>query len=402
MKSAREIPRWLVDAAEREMERLQTTVTLGDTKLTLYNAGMSRGRVRFGLFARDLLTTALMLRDAGFSREAIKFVLLTLGKRYDPLTGEEPGRALHEFDGVEIRGLKTHYNAAETSQLLLIASADYLRVSGDRALVERHSQGLRTALDYLFSHIREGLFWEEPQICGASQYALKATYWKDSGLPGRADPSYPVAYTLVQAQTISALRAAAELAKLIDLGRGSAELEGEATKLLEALLDELWDRELNYPLIAKDRVGPISGISSDGLHLLAYLRPEDLPQAKLEAICIASKLLETPYGFRTYAPSQPGYSPTAYHLGAIWPFEQFFIAKGALIHGREELLEVALRVGRALERLGFPELFYWDEQCGLAGPGANSGEGEGCDLQLWSVAWPKAMRRLLRGLALSL
>ncbi|MGQ9602204.1 MAG: hypothetical protein ACUVUT_05980, partial [Candidatus Bipolaricaulia bacterium] len=94
------------------------------------------------------------------------------------------------------------------------------------------------------------------------------------------------------------------------------------------------------------------------------------------------------------------YAPTAYHLGAIWPFEQFFIAKGALIHRREELLEVASRVGTALERLGFPELFYWDEQSGLVGPGAVPGvarhDHEGCDLQLWSAAWPRAMARLLK------
>ncbi len=394
MRPIREIPQELLDAAARGLERLRTTITLDDTQLTLYNSGMSRGRARFGLFTRDLLTTALMLRDPKLLRGAIRFALLTQGKRYDPLTGEEPGRALHEFAEVEIRGLKTHYNAAETSQLLLVASADYLRRSGDRSLAERYNHGLKAALDYILSHIRGGLFWEDPQICGATRYALRATYWKDSRLPGRAEPSYPVAYTLVQAQTVAALRAAAELAETVDLGLSPAELEGQATKGLRALLDELWDKELDYPLIARDGDGPIGGISSDGLHLLAYLRPEDLPPEKLEAICIASRPLETPYGFRTYAPGQPDYSPTAYHLGAIWPFEQFFIAKGALIHRREGLLEVALRVGTALERLGFPELFYWDEQSGLVGPGAVPGEG--CDLQLWSAAWPSAMARLLK------
>lgn len=371
------------------MVKLRTTIIVDGVTLQLYNAGLKDGKIRFGLFARDLLTTALMLQDEGFLREAISFALLTLGQRYDPLTGEEPGRALHEFAEVEMRGLSTHYNAAETSQLLLIAAADYLEISGDVTLLKQHEEGLRAALNYVLSHIRERLFWEDPHRCGARRYALMATYWKDSHLPGRSDPAYPVAYTLVQAQTVAALRAGAELAEVIGLGLSSAMLERRAAEMVEALFKELWDAGLDYPLIAKDGEEGISGVSSDGLHLLAYLRPEDIPPRRLQAICAASKSLETPYGFRTYAPGQRDYSPTAYHLGAIWPFEQFFIAKGALIHGQEGLLEVALRVAKALERLGFPELFYWDERGGLAGP------SEGCDLQLWSAAWPQAVSRLL-------
>lgn len=371
------------------MAKLRTTIAITGVTLQLYNAGMKDGKIKFGLFARDLLTTALMLQDEGFLREAIRFVLLSLGKRANPLTGEEPGRALHEFDDVEIRGLKTRYNAAETSQLLLIASAEYLKISGDMTLLKEQGEGLKATLNYILSHIRGGLFWEDPHRCGASRYALMATYWKDSGLPGRLDPDYPVAYTLVQAQTVAALRATAELAGELSLGFSPTRLKDLAGMMVEGLFTELWDEELGYPLIAKDRKGGISGISSDGLHLLAYLRPEDLPPEKLQGICAASELLETPYGFRTYAPGQPDYSTNAYHLGAIWPFEQFFIAKGALIHGQAGLLKVALRVIKALERLGFPELFYWNERGGLVG------SSEGCDLQLWSVAWPQAVSRLL-------
>ncbi|MCR4405098.1 MAG: hypothetical protein NUW06_07500 [Candidatus Acetothermia bacterium] len=376
------------------MERLRTTITVSGKRLTLYNAGMMGGKTRFGLFARDLLTTALMLRQAGFLEEVIRFALLTMGKRKDPRTGEEPGRVIHEFDEVELRGLSTRYNAAETSQLLLLAANEYLQpqARGDAPLLQEHRRELRAAITYILSHIRDGLFWEDPSTCGANRYALRATYWKDSHLPGREDPSYPVAYSLVQAQTAAALRAAAELSESLDLGLSPARLEAGAQAMVRALFTEMWDEALSYPLIAKDREGPISGISSDGLHLLAYLRPEDLTREKLEAICAAARSLETPYGFRTYAPGQLDYSPTAYHLGAIWPFEQFFIAKGAVTHGRRELLEVALRAGAALERLGFPELCYWDEEGGLRGPGEVPGEG--CDLQLWSVAWPQAMVRL--------
>ena len=379
--------------SKRQMAKLQTTITINGATLKLYNAGMKKGQVRFGLFARDLLTTALMLLDEDFMGEVLRFALLTLGKSYDPLTGEEPGRAIHELAEVEARGLLTHYNAAETSQLLLIVAAEYLRRSRDDRPLYAHREALKSAVDYVLSHIHRGIFWEDPRSCGASKYALRATYWKDAYLPGRSDPAYPVAYILVQAQTAAALRAAAKLAQELPLSLDPQRLEEKAAELAEILSEELWDEDLGFPLIAKDGEGEISGISSDGLHMLAYLRPEDVPRRKLEEICIASRALETPYGFRTYAPGQPGYSPRSYHLGAIWPFEQFFIVKGALIHGQDRPLEVALRVLKALGEMGFPELLYWDEHEGLVNPGTSPGEG--CDLQLWTTAYPQAIFRLI-------
>ena len=102
--------------------------------------------------------------------------------------------------------------------------------------------------------------------------------------------------------------------------------------------------------------------------------------------------LVTPYGFRTLSPCHPDYSPTGYHQGSIWPYEQWFIARGAQVHGLAEVFEVAARVGQALAELGFVELLYWDEERGLRGPGEVPGEG--CDRQLWSAAVPEGFVRL--------
>jgi glycogen debranching enzyme len=384
------------------MDELKVQVNIGGIRLQLYNAGKKGGEVRFGLFARDLFITSFMLQDAKLLKETIKFALLTQGKKRDPITGEEPYRVIHEFDEVEIRGLKTRYNAAETAQLLLIGLDLYYKMTEDREFLRSQGENISNTIGYILSHLKDGIFWEDPIFCGcrARHYALKATYWKDSGLPGREDPYYPVAYTLVQAQTASALRGAAELAESFDLGYSPKELEKVAKKVAEGIFTKLWDNDLNYPLIAKDQKGLICGISSDGLHMLAYLRKEDISQAKLERICKAAQALETPYGYRTYAPRQLGYAPNSYHLGSIWPFEQFFIAKGALIHGREEILEKSLKIIKALEKFGFPELFYWDNQSGygLRPSNKDSPKGTnfgGCDLQLWSAAYPQGISSLL-------
>jgi hypothetical protein len=54
---------------------------------------------------------------------------------------------------------------------------------------------------------------------------------------------------------------------------------------------------------------------------------------------------------------------------------------------------VALRTVDGLERLGFVELYYFEEEIGIASGG--TAEAEGCDVQLWSLATPAMLLRLL-------
>jgi|GEM_PF-522634 len=384
----------LAATAADERRRLELTTRVGDSDLTLYRAGLREGQDWFGLFGRDLLITALLLGEREFARDALRFVSATLGSRFDPRTGEEPGRGLHEFDDVEMRGLSTRYNASEVSLLFLVVAAKHLGEAEDDGLVREISGGLARAADYLLRHCEDGLFREDPAACGATRYALRATYWKDSRLPGREDPHYPVTYTLVQAQAVAACRAAGRLAeRLPGFPRSRGEWGDLATAAVDRLVSDLWEPTLAYPVIAVDRRGPIRGVSSDALHMLLYLGPEDLDRERLAAIARGADGLVTPFGYRTYAERQEDYDPHAYHLGAIWPFEQAIIARGAAKHGLPNVQDVAFRIVGALERLGFHELFYWD---GEGDPeGGTAVEGQGCDLQLWSLAVPTALLSLV-------
>ncbi len=383
----------LQEAARTQFVSLQTAITIDGRTLRLHNAGIKGGRVRFGLFGRDLLITAMMLQDTEAMAAAIRFVCRTLGRRFDPRTGEEPGRGMHEYTDVNMRGRLTRYNAAEVSLLLLITAADYWRLSADESLLREERPHLIAAINYARRHLEDGLFIEDPRNCGADGYALRATYWKDSRLPDREDPAYPICYTLVQAQAIAALRAAAILASPLSILDQQEDLCALAETAVSHLFTDLWDEKIDYPLIARDRKGGIPGISSDALHMLAYLHPEDVPQRQLALIYAGSEQLETQYGFRTYGLGQPDCSPRDYHLGAIWPFEQAFIAYGSIVHSLPKALTVALRTINALEQLGFVELYYFQQDTGLMSGGTQ--EAEGCDVQLWSLATPAALMRLL-------
>lgn len=384
----------LCEKSREHLHKLGTRVEIRGVEMYLYNAGIKGKKVRYGLFARDLLFVSIMLRDPELLRNTIEFALLTQGKKQDATTGEEPYRVIHEFADREIRGLKTRYNACDVNSLLLIGLNHYFREIGDKNFFKEREDKIRDTVSYILSHIENGVFWEDPNFCGAKRYSLKATYWKDSGLPGREDPHYPVAYTLVQAQTVAALRSAAKLAEKFEIGYTPKELKEKADKLRKSVSNKFWDLKLDYPYIGLDQKGAIPGISSDGLHMLAYLQKGDIPRKNLNKIYENAKLLETSYGYRTYAPSQSEYSPESYHLGSIWPFEQFFIAKGAIIHGSEKILESSLGVIEALEKFGFHELFYWDRKklipSGERRPPIGSRLG-GCDTHMPTVAYPLAI-----------
>jgi glycogen debranching enzyme len=374
--------------AQAAMESLQTTLHDRGKRFLLYNAGSSAGRVHFGLFPRDLLTTALMLRNVDLLRETVRFSVHTIGQRRDATTGEEPGRVLHEWNKAERDGLLSRYNATETSQLLLIAAAELLKLQAkqSRPFPPSVRSGLVAAGEYVLTHIQDGLFLEDPAYCGASRYFAHATYWKDSHLPGRESLDYPVAYTLVQAQTVAALRSLAALAALLRFKWQKGSLCSVADELARAISSRLWDLHLRGSLIALDRETPIGGISSDALHMLAYLEPRDLPPVCVEAIRTAAAALATPYGYRSYAPNQVDYAPDAYHLGSIWPYEQVFIARGARRFGLTDVFATSTRILSALDRLAFPELVTWDGKHLLGG---------GCDVQLWTCAVPAVFETLL-------
>lgn len=366
------------------LEQLKTSVRIRGQELSLYNAGLKEGEKRFGLFTRDLLLSAFILGDDKLLRETVKFACLTQGKEKDARTGEEPGKVIHEYEHVKLRGRETRFNACDTTPLALLAFGE-LFDRGFSDFVIKRKNHVNGALNYLFKHIKDGIFWEDPALCGADRFALRSTYWKDDRLPGREHPDYPVAYSLVQAQTVAGLRAAERLASQMDLNYDQSELRETADAILFSLLTNLWDEERGFPAIAKDERGLITGISSDGLHTLFYLEPGDLPTGKLESIASTAELLNTPYGYRTYAQDQTDYADDSYHLGSLWPFEQFFIARGAKQFGYPLLAEKASRALVALDKFGFYELFGWN---------GRELRPLGCDRQLWSACLPVGIKRI--------
>jgi len=349
-----------------ELEKLRVK----KENLILYNAGLpSFPKV----FIRDSIVSALLMRDVGMLRDVLLFSLKSQGKKNDKHSGEEPGKIAHEVPPTEIKGLSTKYNACDTTALFLIGSKEYVKKTRDWGFVMQYAGELRDAADYILSHLRKGLFYDDPSFSGGERFALKVTYWKDSEVVLRkgGHPIYPVCYSLAHIQNMAGLRAAAFLLKDDGLMKKAEEMKSH--------LSDLFDKDVGF-VIAKDKKGPIKVISSDTLHALFYLGKEDLTKNDLKTIVKVSRVLESSLGYMALDPHKIDLCKNNSHCAALWPYEQALIHEGARKFGLNNIKKVSERIKRSLR--GNPEFFSTDKK-------GSKFKDSGNDLQLWTIAAKK-------------
>lgn len=326
-------------------------------------------------FSRDSFIAGLLAEDLTLLKNQLEFSAIRQGTKRNPITGEEQGKIHHEYPGVFLRlGLSTEYNACDTTALFLIAHDAYRRHTRRDTLVRKQRDNIEHAVAYILSHIDNGFFLEDPAQAGARRFERRVTYWKDTYMPSRrgGEPVYPVTYTLAHVMNMQALRCAARI-----LRRPALRTAAEG---MRARLKDLYDPETKLFLIAQDAKGPVKGVSSDSLHTLFYLEPDDIPRSWATGFVRASRPLETPLGYRVLdSVFSVGGKKRRYHSATVWPFEQAVIHAGAVKFGLARPQQISKRIVRALAEVGSsPEIFV-EGTSGIFTPG-------GCDPQLWTLA----------------
>lgn len=359
----------------------------------LYHAGLP-GFPRH--FFRDVVISAFLFEDMQMLKDKLKFAAKLQGTKINPATGEQPGIIFHEYDlgllnGVELSGREgktTFYNGCDTTALFLIGHEFYLHKTGDNSLFLSQKNNITLAVDYILRHLnRRKLFVEDPNFAGATAFALRVTYWKDSVIKNRPDgePVYPVIYPLAHIQNMAGIRSAARLLNSEALFIVAEKMRRAIKHLLHPRKDSLF--------VAIDKLGPIEGISSDSLHALFYLEPKDIGGVTLRKMLEAANVLETPFGYRTLSPTESHEVAENYHATTVWTHEQAVIHKGAQKHYEwavnnkfpklakllSHITEVSSRVDMYLEAhpKSNPEIFLID---------GDKIEAGGCDPQLWAIA----------------
>ena len=372
-----------VDKDKISLERLKTKYNGHE----VYQAGLPHFPRNF---TRDSIISAILMNNPEMLKKQLIFCAANQGNKKDPYTGEEPGKIFHEFPGFELNNKSTKFNAGDTTPIWLKGHKFYQEQTGDFSLAEKQNKNIRNTCKYFISHTnKNNLFIEDPKFSEAEDFALKATYWKDSEILDRENgkPQYPIVYTLAHIQNMQGLRICAKLLS-------SKRLEKRAEAMAKALNNRLYDKKQGIYYMAIDAKGPIKGISSDSLHALFYLDPSDLSEEQLEGIIDSSKNLETKIGYRTLSPKEENRVKDKYHATTVWPFEQAIIHAGAKkfeeagIHtgarksGLKNIQEVCSRIEQYLDTN--PETFTVDNEI----------KKGGCDPQLWTIAAKKYFKTI--------
>lgn len=357
-----------VDAA---IQDALESLALHTNGITLYSAGLPTYPANF---TRDGILSAILMADAKMLRDQLTFSAILQGRERNKYTGEEPGKIFHESPPVQMQNLSTEFNACDTTALFLYGHEIYLNLTGDADFIKRQKNYLENAVEYILSHLVNNLFVEDPKYSGARRFALRVTYWKDSQIANRENglPVYPAVFTLAHIQNMRALKSAALLLDSPDLLTRVHEMKKSLTIF--------YSEKLGVFHTGIDQRGFFPGISSDNLHLLYYLEPDEIAPHRLASIFERTQILETSFGYltaNTLDESLKGdiTKHTGYHTNTVWPFEQAFIHIGAKKFGLEHVAGVASRIRPHLET--FPELFLQKADKFTSG---------GTHTQLWTIA----------------
>jgi glycogen debranching enzyme len=362
------------------------------------------------VFGRDSVLTSFQALP--FNSELAKTTLKTLAlfqaRVDDPFRDEEPGKILHELrlgelTAFEERPQSPYYGAADVTPLFLMLLEEYERWTGDRELVRSLEREARAACDWIDRYgDRDGDGYVEYERRNAKT-GLENQCWKDSWdsiafADGTLAP-LPRATCEIQGYVYDAKRRTARLAREVwQDERWAATLERQAEDLKRRFNQDFWIPERGFFALALDgKKRKVDSLTSNIGHLL-WSQIAEPDKAERCVQHLMSDALFSGWGVRTMAIGEGSYNPIGYHVGAVWPHDNSFIAWGLRVAGyRKEAARIARAILEAAElfKHRLPEAFsgYPREvtKYPVEYPTA-------CSPQAWATGAPLLLLRALLGL----
>jgi hypothetical protein len=300
--------------------RVETTPSHAETVLVagFYTSGDS-ARPGFGwYFGRDALWTLYAVNSYGdyrLTRDELDFLL----KRQSP-----EGKIIHEWaqtaDLVDWKNLPYAYASSDANPLLLMATNDYLKVSGDTHFVQKNWEALERTWKFECSHDSDGDgIYENTEGSG----------WVESWPPGM--PHQEIYLAALDQQASTAMADLARSAGHDDIARQAALRASKigATIEKEYLLPGggfyAFSRNANGTTDASPTIYPAVA-AWDGSYHLQHAGPMLNRWAAAE--------FSTDWGTRDLSPTVSFYDPISYHQGTVWPLFTGWVSVSEYRHGR--------------------------------------------------------------------
>lgn len=330
------------------------------------NGYLNAGYPRYNtLFGRDSLISAWQMLeiDPSIARKTLKTLAGYQGKMMNPKAEEEPGKILHEyrFDPEKQAELPhwdfPYYGSVDSTPLFIILAGKYLHRTGDKTFLLRQWDNIVAA----FSWIRD---YGDVDGDGYLEYQRKNPYglfhqgWKD-GVKDHLGIKPPVAIVEAQGYVYAAYQNLIFLTK--ELGKNEVSTEAlERSEVLRKNFNiDFWMKKEKYFALALDgEKRQRKTVTSNPGHLLFT---GIVASDKVEGL--VSRLFQhdlwTAYGIRSHSSEEPDFDPYSYHIGSVWPHDNWIIYKGLQVLGFDRHANRIKKAQlRAFEELGkIPELY---------------------------------------------
>lgn len=322
------------------------------------------GLPRFNkLFGRDSLIVSWQLLDYDpqIAKNTLEVLSKFQGSKLNNLSEEEPGKILHEHiidqDKHPTRSWSfPYYGSVDSTLLYLMLFSFYFEKTKDESFIKAYWQNIQTAIAWVFNYgDKDGdLFIEYER---KNPEGLYNQGWKDSDF---IKEKTPIAIVEVQGYEYIALIKIAELNSMINQDSNlTNKLKERAESLKKKFNKDFWMEDKKYFALGLDGdKKQIKYITSNPGHLLFT---EIVNKDKIDFVVkkLFSEELWTTYGIRTHSIYEKNFDPLSYHLGSVWPHDNWIIAQGLKKLGyKEEYEKIRDALLKAYEKIGHLPEYY--------------------------------------------
>ncbi len=316
------------------------------------------------LFGRDALISAWQLLDKmpSLARATLKILSKHQGKKIDKEKEEEPGKILHETDlrsKMHPKGYFPfpYYGSVDSTCLFLILFSFYFKRTKDIGFLDQHWENILSALNWIIEYgDQDQDYFLEYQR--KNPKGLFHQGWKDS-FKNHLKIEPPVAMVEVQGYQYLALLETSLFCQRKKNFSLAQKLKERAKSLKKEFNQKFWMEDKKYFALALDgKKEQRKAITSNPGHLL-FTRIIEKNKIELVVRRLFQKDLWTPFGIRTHSSLEPDFDPKSYHLGSVWPHDNWIIAQGLKKLGYlKEYQKIKKAILKAFEKLGFIPEFY--------------------------------------------
>lgn len=326
------------------------------------NAGYPR---YYSLFGRDALISAWQMLeiDPSIARATLQVLAEYQGKQINPRAEEEPGKILHEYQFGSEQWMERpnwdfpYYGSVDSTPLFIILAGKYFHQTHDKNLLLNIWKNLLAAFRWIIDYgDRDGDSYVEYEK--KTSDGLFHQGWRD-GVNDHLQIKPPVAIVEAQGYVYAAYQTLVSLSRQLCKNEISRETSSRSKALMRRFNEDFWMEKKRYFALALDgEKRRREAITSNPGHLL-FTGIVMFNKIKSLVSRLFGSGLWTQYGVRTHSCEELDFDPYRYHMGSVWPHDNWIICKGlqklGFSHHADEIKKALLHAYGELGHI--PELY---------------------------------------------